>query len=122
MNHFGVKSFDILWLFRVFAMRSSADCLKRSPIGELTLKVSYGMMCIAGDRCQSVEFDYYNGKDTAVDLAREMVEDLNLTPEDAQAIVRAIAFEVARVKGGPFSRSLFLLLNSKGFEQWGFLC
>eukprot|EP00884_Botryococcus_braunii_P009087 jgi/Botrbrau1/1817/Bobra.146_1s0015.1 len=53
----------------------------------------------SGDRCQSVEFDYYNGKDTAVDLAREMVEDLNLTPEDAQAIVRAIAFEVARVKG-----------------------
>jgi hypothetical protein len=53
----------------------------------------------AGAKGQCVEFDYYNGKDTAVDLAREMVEDLNLTPEDAQAIVQAISFEVARVKG-----------------------
>jgi hypothetical protein len=48
----------------------------------------------------AVEFDYLDGQDTAVNLASEMVEELDLSPEDATAIVKAISLEVARVKAG----------------------
>jgi hypothetical protein len=55
---------------------------------------------IVAGKPTAVEFDYLDGQDTAVNLASEMVEELDLSPEDATAIVQAISLEVARVKAG----------------------
>lgn len=69
----------------------------------------------ADGKGQCIEFDYFNGKDTAVDLAREMVDDLNLSPEDAQAIVQAIAFKVARMTGTLLADRWFGIVETDQF-------